>query len=448
MSAANVFKLPDLGEGLTEAEVVTWLVAAGDTVVVNQIIVEVETAKALVELPAPFAGMVSDILVAAGVTVSVGTALISITPEGAESTPVSDAAPTVASDPAGLTAIPDAQPDDDAPANLVGYGPKAKVVKRVRRAVAVATRVVESASVAGDRPAAKPPVRRLAKDMGVDLGLVAPTGRNGTITRDDVIAAAEPTHPAVTERGGDMVVAHRAPSGGEDVRIPIKGVRKHMAAAMVASAFTAPHVTEFLTIDVSPTLQLIERIRTRREFADTKLTPLAIIARAVVGAAQRFPDINASWDEAAQEIVIKGSINLGIAAATPRGLLVPNIKGIESMSLLATARAINLLAITAREGRTSQSDLTGGTITITNVGVFGVDTGTPILNPGESAILAVGAINRRPWVVGEGADERIEIRSVMQLALSFDHRIVDGENGSKALAYIGAILAEPGLALL
>lgn len=410
MAAPKDFKLPDLGEGLTEAEVVTWLVATGDTVAVNQIIVEVETAKALVELPAPFAGVVSAIHVAVGKTVEVGTALISIMPVDEES--------------------PDATPP-----NLVGYGPKAKIGERARGQSA--THTVDTTTVSGDRPAAKPPVRRLAKDMGVNLALVQPTGRNATITREDVLQAAELAAP----EGG-------ASSDDEDERIPITGVRKHMAAAMVASAFTAPHVTEFLTVDVTATLMLIERIRTRREFADTKLTPLAIVARAVVRAVQQYPDLNASWDEPAQEIVIKRAINLGIATATERGLLVPNIKNVQSMSLLETAQAIDLVASTAREGRTSPGDLSGGTITITNVGVFGVDTGTPILNPGEAAIVAIGAINRRPWVVGEGADERIEIRSVMQLALSFDHRIVDGDTGSRALVDIGAMLSEPGLALL
>jgi len=427
MTTTHNFKLPDVGEGLTEAEVVTWFVAAGDVVKVNQIIVEVETAKALVELPAPYAGLVSAIHVPAGTTVAVGTILISIASADAGRERPAEAP---------VPRSPAAEPDDAPPPMLVGYGPKPRNENRGRRGPVAATDT-DVPAMTGDRSAAKPPVRRLAKDMGVNLGLIQPTGRNGTITRQDVLQAAEPVRSIDNPVRSD-----------DDERIPIRGVRKHMAAAMVASAFAAPHVTEFLTVDVTPTLLLIERIRTRRESANTKVTPLAIVARAVVRAVQRYPDLNSSWDEPAQEIVIKRAINLGIAAATPRGLLVPNIKAVECMSLLETAEAINVLARAAREGRTSPGDLSRGTITITNVGVFGVDTGTPILNPGEAAILAVGSIARRPWVVGEGSDERIEIRSVMQLALSFDHRIVDGETGSKALAHIGAILSDPGLAIL
>jgi pyruvate dehydrogenase E2 component (dihydrolipoamide acetyltransferase) len=281
-------------------------------------------------------------------------------------------------------------------------------------------------------------VRKLAKTLGVDLAEVAATGPNGTVSRDDVQAAA----------GGATEPAGSTRTGARETRIPIKGVRKHMAAAMVASAFTAPHVAEFITVDVSAMMALRERVAARREFAGVKVSPLLFVAKAVVMAARKTPEINATWDEAAGEIVLKHYVNLGIAAATPRGLVVPNIKGADEMGLLELAQAMGELTETARAGRTAPADMAGGTFTITNVGVFGVDTGTPIINPGESAILAFGAVRRMPWVVGTGADERIEPRWVTQLALSFDHRLVDGQLGSQFIADVAAMLNDPGLALL
>jgi pyruvate dehydrogenase E2 component (dihydrolipoamide acetyltransferase) len=290
---------------------------------------------------------------------------------------------------------------------------------------------------------AKPPVRKLAKTLGVDLGSVTPTGPNGTITRDDVTAAADGGPAAAAQPSRRPALA-----GERETRVPIKGVRKHTAAAMVASAFTAPHVTEFITVDVTATMDLRERVAARREFRDVKVSPLLFVAKAVLLAAAGTPEINASWDDAAGEIVLKHYVNLGIAAATNRGLIVPNIKDAQELSLLELAEAINQLTETARAGKTTPEDLSGGTFTITNVGVFGVDTGTPILNPGESGILAFGAVRRTPWVVGAGADERIEPRWVTQLAVSFDHRIVDGEQGSRFLADVAAVLGDPGMALL
>jgi pyruvate dehydrogenase E2 component (dihydrolipoamide acetyltransferase) len=290
------------------------------------------------------------------------------------------------------------------------------------------------------RVLAKPPVRKLAKTLGVDLTAVTPTGPNGTISRDDVQSAAEPdAAPAAPARAG---------IGARETRIPIKGVRKHTAAAMVASAFTAPHVTEFVTVDVTATMELRDRVAARREFRDLKVSPLLFVAKAVILATRRTPEINATWDEAAGEIVLKHYVNLGIAAATERGLIVPNIKDAHTLSLRELAEAMGALTDTARAGRTTPADMSGGSFTITNVGVFGVDTGTPILNPGESGILAFGAVRRMPWVVGVGADERIEPRWVTQLAVSFDHRLVDGQQGSQFLSDVATVLADPGLALL
>jgi 2-oxoisovalerate dehydrogenase E2 component (dihydrolipoyl transacylase) len=473
------FKLPDLGEGLTEGDILKWTVAVGDTVDVNDTIAEVETVKAAVELPSPFAGVVTALHAAEGETVPVGTPIISIEVAGGTPAPAvgEDLVPAVPGLP-GEGAVPPA--DDEKQMTLVGYGPREDGGGRRRRRrseipaatvagaqtsfnlppTAAASPVPEPA-VADPAPAAeparrthhvlaKPPVRKLAKTLGVDLTSLVPTGPHGTVSRDDVAAAAPAeTAPAETAPAN----GHRArPSstapGARETRVPVKGVRKHTAAAMVRSAFTAPHVTEFLTIDVTATMQLRDRVAARREFRDVKVSPLLFVAKAVLWAAARTPEINATWDDAAGEIVLKHYVNLGIAAATDRGLVVPNVKDADQLSLLDLARAIADLTATARQGRTAPSDMTGGTFTITNVGVFGVDTGTPILNPGEAGIVAFGAVRRTPWVVGSGADERIEPRWVSQLAVSFDHRLVDGEQGSRFLADVGAVLMDPGMALL
>ncbi|MCS7478018.1 dihydrolipoamide acetyltransferase family protein [Umezawaea endophytica] len=393
------FLLPDVGEGLAEAEIVAWRVAVGDTVVVNQVIVDIETAKSVVELPSPHAGEVVELTAAEGDTVPVGAPIIAI-----------------------RTAT-------DEPRLLVGYGAKEPGTTRRRRG---ATPSTGDTPVERTRPRAKPPVRKLAKTLGVDLAAVTPSGPDGVVVRADVLKAAE----------GD------APVRGAGTRIPIKGVRKHTAAAVVASAFTAPHVTEFVTVDVTPTLELRDVVQRRREFRGVKLTPLAFVAMAYLRALARTPMATARWDDAAQEIVVPAGVNLGIAAATPRGLVVPNIKDAHLLGLLDLATAINDLAATARAGRTTPEAMAGGTTTVTNVGVFGVDTGTPILNPGETAILAVGAIRRRPWVVEDESGERIAPRSVLQLALSFDHRVMDGQGGSELLAHTADLLSQPGLAVL
>lgn len=437
MSTPQQFLLPDVGEGLTEAEIVTWHVAVGDTVEVNQTLVDIETAKSVVELPSPFAGQVLALLVPEGQTVDVGTPIIEIgTPQAAPS--------------------PEPEPTEDEPQLLVGYGAREATTSRRRRGGARPAGA--GATAVADKPRAKPPVRKLAQVLGVDLASLTPSGPDGIVVRTDVLAAAQqagpppvpaqepPPVPAPTSVP-EPTPAEPAPYGLE-TRIPVKGVRKQTAAAMVSSAFTAPHVTEFVTVDVTATLELRDRVLARREFRDVRATPLAFVARAYLHALRRTPMATARWDEAAQEIVVPGQVNLGIAAATPRGLVVPNVKAADRMDLRDLAVAIDDLAQTARAGRTTPESMAHGTTTITNVGVFGVDTGTPILNPGETAILAVGAIRRTPWVVGEGADERIEPRSVLQLALSFDHRVLDGAEGSRVLADTAAILRDPTEAFL
>jgi 2-oxoisovalerate dehydrogenase E2 component (dihydrolipoyl transacylase) len=480
--ALREFKLPDPGEGLTEADLVTWHVAVGDTVKVNDIVVEVETAKSLVELPVPFAGTVAALHAAEGDTVEVGSVIITIDDGVGGSSDAAAPAPAAAAPPAGAPAS-----DAGAPAGgsgeeiaegliggttstgrtavLVGYGVKQTEAKRRPRTGGGAPTVPASTNrspqvqpLSGERTRtlAKPPVRKLAKDLGLDLAAITPTGEGGIVTRADVEAAAASATgaPASAQESSDAVPAasrsgRPTASGDREERLPVKGVRKMTAQAMVASAFTAPHVTEWVTVDVTATMDLVERLKADREFRDVKVTPLLVLAKAMCVAVRRNPGINASWDEAAQEIVLKHYVNLGIAAATPRGLLVPNIKDADAMTMRELADAIGTLTATAREGRTQPADMSGGTITITNVGVFGIDAGTPILNPGESAILAFGTVSRRPWVVtAADGSESIEPRWVTTLALSFDHRLVDGELGSRYLADVAALLGDPGRALV
>jgi pyruvate dehydrogenase E2 component (dihydrolipoamide acetyltransferase) len=469
------FRLPDVGEGLVEAEIVSWKVKAGDTVKLNDTIVEIETAKSLVELPVPFAGVVTELLVPEGETVPVGTPIISV--QTGEAAP-GDLAPPVGEGTVNEDMIP-VIPDSDgeeieagkiggaAPggrtAVLVGYGPKTTEAKRrprkgagtpvVQEPVAVPQPVVvpepepvaQSNEVSGSvHVLAKPPVRKLAKDLGVDLASVTATGPGGIITRADVEGhTAAASSPAAAPAAVAAPVA--APVAGQlETRIPVKGVQKVMAQAMVNSAFTAPHVTEWITVDVSATMELVERLKSDKAFRDLRVSPLLIVAKAVTLAARRTPIINAAWDEAAQEIVLKHSVNLGIAAATPRGLIVPNIKGADAMTLPELCAALNDLVAVAREGKTQPTDQAGGSFTITNVGVFGVDAGTPIINPGEAAILAFGAVRKQPWVV----DDEIVPRWITTLALSFDHRLIDGEKGSTFLADVAAILEDPARALM
>ena len=469
--AQKTFNLPDPGEGLTEADLVTWRVAVGDVVKVNDMVVEVETAKSLVELPIPFAGTVIELLAAEGDTIEVGSPIIVV--ETGEGDEAAAAAAPAASEP---DSSPQGDGDESAGPNLVGYGAKAGSTRRRARkgAPTMVPEVRAPASLEGPpaapvtgeraRALAKPPVRKLAKDLGVDLGSVTPSGEGGIVTRADVEAAASGASsrgPSQSSLRGSFVASqdgasHLDERAGEtsragspaETRIPIKGVRKMTAQAMVDSAFTAPHVTEFITVDVTATMDLVDRLKRDRAFRDVKVTPLLVVAKALCLAIRRNPEVNASWDEAAQEIVIRRDVNLGIAAATPRGLVVPNIKGADSKPLRELADAMAQLVATAREGRTQPADFAGGTVTITNVGVFGVDTGTPILNPGEAAILAFGAVRRMPWVVERDGVEEIVPRWVTQLALSFDHRMVDGELGSKVLADVAALLHDPGQALV
>ena len=476
MSELKEFRLPDVGEGLTEAEIVAWHVKPGDPVKDGQIIIEIETAKAVVELPCPFTGTVTSLLVQAGETVDVGSPIITVdtSPGGAAAAePPASTAPAslapastaVGSSPAETAAEVDPAPPpapQERQAVLVGYGVRASSTTRRPRksaanhvpgepagAVTPGRRSDEGATTEGvtsQRPAAsegkvlaKPPVRKLAKDLGVHLSGLTGTGPAGSITREDVQRAATAGPADGTGNGTGAGTATASTASYEDQRIAIRGVRKHMAAAMVASAFTAPHVTEFLQVDVSETMAAVRRVRELPEFGEVRVSPLLFVARALLVAVTRHPLINSSWDEAAQEIVVHGQVNLGIAVAAERGLIVPNVKNAGAMALPQLASALQQLSLTARAGKASPADLSGGTITITNVGVFGVDAGTPILSPGESAILAFGQVKDAPWVV----DGQLAVRKICTLSLSFDHRIVDGELGSAVLRDVGSMLQDP-----
>ena len=447
MTERKEFKLPDAGEGLTEADIVAWHVKPGDRVEVNQVIVEIETAKAVVELPSPWDGTVAELLAGEGQTVDVGAPIIAVD-VGEPARTVAGSAQEKTDDPE-RTVVPAAANDKpERQAVLVGYGVKAASTTRRPRKAAPAPSV-EAASVEVGRQApavralAKPPVRKLAKDLGISLVQLAGTGPGGSITRDDVQRAASDTGA----RSGTMVAGNgaRAAAGladlshGGEERIPVRGLRKHMAAAMVSSAFTAPHVTEFLQVDVTETMAAVRRVRELPEFADVRVSPLLFVARALLVAVARHPLINSSWDDGAQEIVVRHYVNLGVAVAAARGLLVPNVKNAGVLPLPELARRLQALTETARAGQATPADLAGGTITITNVGVFGVDAGTPILSPGEAAILAFGQVRDMPWVVGG----QLAVRQVTTLSLSFDHRIVDGELGSAVLRDVGAMLEDP-----
>ena len=440
------FAMPDLGEGLTESELVAWHVTVGELVELNQPIAEVETAKAIVQLPSPFAGTISQLYVEAGTTVSVGARIVAF----------------------------DLTDEADAPVErnsvLVGYGPTIETdnrPKRKARGAAAAPRVATVETPVAATPIVEasileapvseapvwtsstregsgpirttPPVRKLARDLGIDLASIEPSGDDGLITRRDVQSAASAPRPVTIARTAEESKAARGKVPRE-TRTPIKGMRKATAEAMVRSIRDSPQATVFVTIDVTATVDLVGQLRQR---TGQKINVLAMTAKAVCLALADHPTLNSRWDDAAQEIIEFGYVNLGIAVATPRGLMVPNIPDADLLNLSELTAAIADLAATARSGATIPKALSGGTFSITNVGVFGVDAGTPILNPGEAAILALGLARRQPW---EYRNE-IALRDVLTLSLTFDHRLVDGEQGAKFLVDVGAILCNPGIAL-
>jgi 2-oxoisovalerate dehydrogenase E2 component (dihydrolipoyl transacylase) len=441
------FLLPDAGEGLTEAEIVSWRVQPGDTVAVNDVLVEIETAKSLVELPSPFSGTVSEIRAQEGETVDVGTVIITVSDDASVATaPVPSEDDGAVADVAGsITAETEAEKPGSV---LVGYGTKTHSGSRRRRVaqpVAGAASSTVPAVVGTPRPQsvpaaaasaviAKPPIRKLAKDLGVDLAEVTATGLAGEITRDDVVRQATQASVFRNIQTPDW-------NDEREERIPVKGVRKAIATAMVNSKFTAPHVSLFVDVDATRTMEFVKRLKNSTDFAGVRVSPLLIMAKAMIWAVRRNPMVNSAWTD--QEIIVRHYVNLGIAAATPRGLIVPNVKDAQSLSLLQLAKSLEQLTLTARDGKTSPAEMANGTITITNIGSFGMDTGTPILNSGEVAIVALGTIKPKPWVV----DGEVRSRLVTTIGASFDHRVVDGDVASRFLADVASVIEEPALLL-
>lgn len=490
----NKFNLPDVGEGLTEAEIVSWKVKPGDTVAINDVLCEIETAKSLVELPSPFAGTVTELLVSEGVTIDVGTAIISVSDDvSGDPTPADVRAPEAPVQPlygklpasdGGATGSATATESALAGGPLVGSGPKADAVKRRPRKAAPASAMSDNApevepvqphspaevrqapasaaspAAVDNRPTlggtitglvnrvlAKPPVRKIARDLGIDLADVVATGLRGEVTREDLVSYQAQRDAELDKADGFWGKAGK-PQDQRIERIPVKGVRKATAKAMVDSAFAAPHVSIFVDVDASRTMEFVKRLKASRDFEGIKVSPLLILAKAVIWAAARNPSVNATWVDNADgtdgaEIQVKHYMNLGIAAATPRGLMVPNIKNAQDLSLKELALALNNLAVTARAGKTRPAEMQGGTLTITNIGALGIDTGTPIINPGEVAIVAFGTIKQKPWVL----DGEVIPRWITTLGGSFDHRVVDGDLSARFMADVAAILEEPALLL-
>jgi len=434
------YPLPDVGEGLTEAEIVAWKVAPGETVALNQVVCEIETAKSLVELPSPHEGVVEDILASEGETVAVGAPILTIrdsSPEAPEPDPVATEVSEAVSDVESTVT----EELGEEPKNLVGYGSGSDEKPSRKRRYAPSEDLAAGANSDAKTPLqesvpvlAKPPIRALAKELEVNLSQVSPTGIGGEITRDDVMRHAE---QAKVFRNIDTP---GWPTEREE-RIPVKGVRKAIAQAMVTSMFSAPHVSVFADVDATRTMEFVKRLKASPEFAGIRISPLLVMVKAMIWAVQRNPSVNSTWTE--DEIIVHHYVNMGIAAATPRGLIVPNVKDAHTMSLRELAAALEGLTLKAREGKTTPEDMANGTITITNLGSFGVDTGTPILNPGEVSIVALGTIKPKPWVV----DGEVLPRMVTTVAASFDHRVVDGDVASRFVADVASVMEEPALLL-
>jgi 2-oxoisovalerate dehydrogenase E2 component (dihydrolipoyl transacylase) len=462
----QVFLLPDVGEGLVEAEIVTWKVKEGDVVTLNQPLVDIETAKATVELPSPYAGTVVKLHGNPGDLMEVHQPLITFDVGGnaAASAPASEAA-APASEPEADTA---ASVGESREAVLVGYGVANEdgVATRKHRRGGTrtdpppSTPVVSAPAVAPAAPAAfaprsTPPVRLYAKQHGIDIETVAGTGRDGLITRNDVeralagepVAAPRPSAPVTGPMTTSRFVGRDIEpwsTGPKEERIPVRGVLRTMSEAMVQSAFSAPHAAVWVRLDATKTMELLAALKQRPSLANVRLSPLVIVAMALCDAARHYPGINSSFDADAGEVIVRRTVNLGIAADTARGLIVPNIKGADELDLVRMAEALNVLVDKARNGTTTPNEMIGTTITITNVGPFGVDAAIPILPPGTGAILAVGQIAKAPWAV----NDEVVVRQVAEIAMSFDHRMVDGALASRVLGHVKAYLEDPAAALI
>lgn len=465
----EIFLLPDVGEGLVEAEIVEWKVQVGDVVALNQPLVDIETAKATVELPSPYAGTIVTLHGNPGDVMEVHQPLITFEVGGTGATKAKAKTSTKPTPTATIDEpVAEVASDEGRQAVLVGYGvanEEGVATRKHRRQGAAPSAPVEappSAAAAvtsspGLAPRSTPPVRLYAKQHGVDVAALQGTGPDGLITRDDVErvlnASATPTAstrvstpitgPTTTSRFVGREIESWS-SGPKEERIAVKGVLRSMSEAMVQSAFSAPHAVVWVRVDATRTVELLESLKKHPGLAGVRLSPLTITALAVCDAARNFPGINSSFDAEAHEVIVRRSVNLGIAAATDRGLIVPNIKGADQLDLVAMASALNLLVEKARAGTTTPNEMIGTTITITNVGPYGVDAAMPILPPGTGAILAIGQIAKAPWVV----NDEVVVRHVVELAMSFDHRQIDGAMASAVLAHMGRFLSDPAPAII
>ena len=426
----RTFLLPDLGEGLEDAEIVAWRVAEGDPVELNQTLVEVNTAKALVELPSPWAGVIERLHAGDGDVVTVGSPLVSIRVEDAAPVQIPDAADEGSGEPDGPAGTGADRGPPKRRAVLVGYGveeeePSAATTTRLRR---------------GDRAgrtgpvAASPPVRRLAKELGVDLAVLEGTGPGGRITREDVQRARTAAEAAAELH--DMAAEERT-DGADDVRrVPVRGARRLIAQRMSRSVREIPHVTTFLTVDATWLMALREELT-----ADSgqRVSALAVVVRALATVCADHPTLNASFHEDRGEILLFHRVHAGIATDTDQGLLVPVVRDAHARGIVDLAREIARVTEAARAGSAAPDELSGSTVTVTNVGTFGAEFGTPIINHPEGAILALGVIEPRALVV----DGVVEARPATTLSLSFDHRLMDGAEAGRALKALGDLLQSP-----
>jgi 2-oxoisovalerate dehydrogenase E2 component (dihydrolipoyl transacylase) len=432
VATVREFLLPDLGEGLEDAEVVTWRVAAGDRVELNQTLVEVNTAKALVEIPSPWEGVIEALHANEGDVVKVGERLVSVRlgddagPEAADSAATEPTAPDPAAGSSGAAAESTTERPKRRPV-LVGYG-VAEDEEGAFRAPEAAT-----GRRAGGPVAASPPVRKLAKELGVSLAAVTGSGPNGRVTREDVQAAAS----AGTADTGGAAAGSAVGAPQEDAsRIPLRGTRRLIAEHMARAAREVPMVTTFLTLDAS-SLQAFRHDIERGE--GERVSPLPIVVRALVDVCRDHPRLNSSFDADASEIVLHHRRHVGIATDTDNGLVVPVVHDADRLGILEIAAEIARLSAAARSGRVAPSEISGSTITVTNVGTFGAESGTPIVNHPEAAILALGVLEPRALVI----DGVVEARPAVTLSLTFDHRVLDGAQAGRALRDLGDLLESP-----
>ncbi|WP_374982392.1 dihydrolipoamide acetyltransferase family protein [Streptomyces fradiae] len=468
MARVLEFKLPDLGEGLTEAEIVRWLVSVGDVVAIDQPVVEVETAKAMVEVPCPYGGVVTARFGEEGEELPVGAPLLTVAVGAEEEAPAGAGAPA-ASGGAGAAAEPtaggSAEPADEGSGNvLVGYGTSTSTARRrrVRPAAPIAPTAPRAAApaapaaptpapaasasaaqtptapVEGPVPVISPLVRKLARERGIDLRRVRGSGPDGLILRADVEHASTAQAPARTAPA--RVVPAAAPAGAAVERVPLRGVRGAVAEKLTRSRREIPDATCWVDADAT---ELMAARAAMNAAGGPKISVLALFARICTAALARHPELNSRVDLEAREIVRLPEVHLGFAAQTDRGLVVPVVRDAHGRSAEDLTAEFARLTEVARAGALTPADLTGGTFTLNNYGVFGVDGSTPIINHPEAAMLGVGRIIPKPWVHGG----ELAVRQVVQLSLTFDHRVCDGGTAGGFLRYVADCVEQPAVLL-